>query len=238
MHRRKRVNVERRWLGTSAVRVRVLAAGLVLLAAGGMVLGWGSRSHLAATAGTYPPAIENGAGSASLPAALPSGATQHDARMKASSLMARLPLMFEPNLGQANLDPSDTRARFIARGSGYTLFLGTEGAIVSLRSTEGDKASKRGAFSSFQMKLAGANPKASLTATDSCRQERLSLSATTRRIGTAGFPSTHGALRKHLSRNQPDVYGNQGRLEYDLQVAPGATPRGRNLNSTARNLLS
>src|SRR5579864_7540897 len=86
--------------------------------------------------------------------------------MKASSMMAHLPLMFEPNRGQANLDPSDTRARFIARGPGYTLFLGTEGAIVSLRSSDGNKASKGGAFSSFQMKLAGANPKASLTATD------------------------------------------------------------------------
>jgi hypothetical protein len=219
------VNVDRRWLGRSGVRVRVLAAGLVLLAAGGMVLGWGSRSHLAATAGTYPPAIENGAGSASLPAALPSGATQHDARMKASSLMARLPLMFEPNLGQANLDPSDTRARFIARGSGYTLFLGTEGAIVSLRSTEGDKASKRGAFSSFQMKLAGANPKASLTATDLLPAKSNYLLGNDPAKWRSGIPQY---ARVRYESIYPGIslvfYGNQGRLEYDLQVAPGADP--------------
>jgi hypothetical protein len=39
------VNVERRWLGTSVVRVRILAAGLVLLTAGCAFLGWGSRSR-------------------------------------------------------------------------------------------------------------------------------------------------------------------------------------------------
>src|SRR5271166_2615248 len=41
----ERVNVDRRWLGTSVVRVRILAAGLVMLGAGCAVLGWGSRSR-------------------------------------------------------------------------------------------------------------------------------------------------------------------------------------------------
>ena len=219
------MNVDRRWLERSRVRARVLAAGLVLVAAGSMVLGWGFRSHLAATAGTYPPAAENGAGPASLLAALPSGASQHDARMKASSLMARLPLMFEPNQGQANLDPSDTRARFIARGSGYTLFLGTEGAIVSLRSTERDKASKRGEFSSFQMKLAGANPKASLTATDLLPAKSNYLLGNDPAKWRSGIPQY---ARVRYENIYPGIslvfYGNQGRLEYDLQVAPGADP--------------
>src|SRR5271169_4636390 len=164
MYRRKRVNVDRRWLGRSGVRVRVLAAGLILLAAGSMLLGWGSGSRqAAATAGTYPPAIGNEAVSARPLAAVQfaSGASRPNPRMNASSLMARLPVMFEPNQGQANLDPADTRARFLARGSGYTLFLGTEGAIVSQHFSK----SARG-FTSFQMKLAGANPNARLTATD------------------------------------------------------------------------
>ncbi len=219
------MNVDRRWLGRSGVRVRVLAAGLVLLAAGGMVLGWGSRSHLAATAGTHPPAIENGSGSASLLAALPSGASQHNAKMKASSMMARLPLMFEPNLGQANLDPSDNRARFIARGSAYTLFLGTEGAIVSLRSSQGDKASKFGEFSSFQMKLAGANPKASLTGTDLLPAKSNYLLGNDPAKWHSGIPQY---ARVRYESIYPGIslvfYGNQGRLEYDLQVAPGADP--------------
>jgi uncharacterized repeat protein (TIGR01451 family) len=145
--------------------------------------------------------------------------------MKASSLMARLPLMFEPNQGQANLDPSDTRARFIARGSGYTLFLGTEGAIVSLRSTERDKAPKRGEFSSFQMKLARANPKASLTATDLLPAKSNYLLGNDPAKWRSGIPQY---ARVRYENIYPGIslvfYGNQGRLEYDLQVAPGADP--------------
>src|SRR5271165_6863013 len=219
MYRRKRVNVDRRWLRRSGVRVRVLAAGLVLLAAGGMVLGWGSRSRqAAATAGTYPPAIENQAASAGM--LVQSGASQQDARMKATSLMARLPLMFEPNQGQANLDPADPRARFIARGSGYTLFLGTEGAIVSQSSSK----SAHG-LASFQMKLAGADPKASLTATDLLPAKSnylLGNDPATWRSGISQF------ARVRYENVYPGInlvfYGNQGRLEYDLQIAPGADP--------------
>ncbi len=37
------MNVDRRWWGTSVVRVRILVAGLVLLGAGCAVLGWGTR---------------------------------------------------------------------------------------------------------------------------------------------------------------------------------------------------
>lgn len=52
------MNVNHLWLGTSAVRVRILAAGLVLLGAGCAVLGWGSRSRQgAADAAAHLPAI-------------------------------------------------------------------------------------------------------------------------------------------------------------------------------------
>ena len=140
-------------------------------------------------------------------------------------MMARLPLMFEPNLGQANLDPADARARFIARGSGYTLFLGTEGAIVSLRSSQGDQASKFGAFSSFQMKLAGANPNASLSATDLLPAKSNYLLGNDSAKWRSGIPRY---ARVRYENIYPGIslvfYGNQGRLEYDLQVAPGADP--------------
>jgi len=201
----------------------VPAAGLILLAAGVMVLGLGSRSRqAAATAGTYPPAIENEAVSAKPLAAMqfPSGASQPDPRMNASSLMARLPLMFEPNQGQANLDPADTRARFLARGSGYTLFLGAEGAIVSQHSSK----SARG-FTSFQMKLAGANPNARLTATDRLPAKSNYLLGNDPAEWRSGIPRF---ARVRYENIYPGInlvfYGNQGRLEYDLQIAPGADP--------------
>src|SRR5579864_5249488 len=188
-----------------------------------MVLGWGSGSHLAATAGTYPPAIENEAASASpLAAAMPirPGASRHDARKNAASLMARLPLMFEPNHGQANLDPADSRARFIARGPGYTLFLGTEGAIVSLRSSNSTQG-----VASFQMKLAGANPKASLTAMDLLPAKSNYLLGNDPAKWRSGIPQF---ARVRYENVYPGInlvfYGNQGRLEYDLQIADGANP--------------
>ena len=215
------MNVDRRWLGRLGVRVRVLAAGLVLLAAGDMVLGWGSGSrHASATAGTYPPAIEAGSTSPLAAATQFRPASQHDARMKASALMARLPLMFEPNQGQANLDSSDTRARFIARGAGYTLFLGAEGAIVSQRSSSTAQGVR-----SFQMKLAGGDPKARITATDL-------LPAKSNYLVGNDPAKWHTAIpqfaRVRYENIYPGIdlvfYGNQGRLEYDLQVAPGADP--------------
>ncbi len=41
---------------------------------------------------------------------------------------AKLPLSFEPNLGQA-----DPRVKFLSRGPGYTLFLAEDEAVVALR---------------------------------------------------------------------------------------------------------
>ena len=44
------------------------------------------------------------------------------------SASAKLPLSFEPNLGQADL-----HVKFLSRGSGYTLFLTEDEAVVALR---------------------------------------------------------------------------------------------------------
>jgi len=182
------VNVDRRWLGTSVVRVRGLAAGLALLAAGCMVLGWGSRSrHLAAdaaaglsSASASAPASPADTPSLSLLGSLtPGPATAAPTQSQARTLLAGLPLMFEPNQGQANLDPADPRIKFVARGSGYSLMLGSEGAILNLtsRNPKSNPAPKDSSASdatasstlrveSLRMKLAGASLNPSLTATD------------------------------------------------------------------------
>ena len=173
------MNVDRRWLGTSVVRVRALAAGLVLLAAGSMVLGGISRSrHIAAVAANDSSLSQSSSaqsslipdGTAASPLALASNPSEGKAgaRIRATSILAGLPLMFEPNQGQANLDPADVRAKFVARGPSYGLFLGPEGAILSLRSHAAAKGStKREArVETLQMKLAGANPNASLSGAD------------------------------------------------------------------------
>jgi hypothetical protein len=118
-------------------RVRFLAAGLVLLGAGCAVLGWGARSRqTAANVAAQLPAIQE---QAIVPGLLTIGSSDEvnrEAQSRARSLFAGLPLIFEPNQGQGNLDAADRRAKFVSRGSGYSLFLGSEGAILSLVSQE------------------------------------------------------------------------------------------------------
>jgi uncharacterized repeat protein (TIGR01451 family) len=149
----------------------------------------------------------------------------------ARSLFAGLPLMFEPNQGQANLDSSDPRVKFIARGSGYSLMLGSEGAILNLRSPNppSPNASKHAPataqIESLRMKLAHSNPNASLTASD------LLPSKSNYILGNDPAKWQHDVpqfARVRYENVYPGInlafYGNQGRLEYDFQVAPGSDP--------------
>ena len=136
--------------------------------------------------------------------------------------------MFEPNQGQGSLDPSDARVKYIARGSGYSLYLGSEGAILNLQSSRRNHADKTPAIrmESLQMKLAGANPKASVTAIDQLPGKSnyfLGNDASKWRKGVPQF------ARVRYENVYPGInllfYGNQGRLEYDFQVAPGSDPK-------------
>ena len=238
------MNVDRRWLGTSVVRVRALAAGLVLLAAGSMLLGGISRSrHVAARAANDSSLGQSSSSQSALiessltpdravasPLALASSPSEAkaNARIRATSMLAGLPLMFEPNQGQGNLDPADGRAKFVARGSGYGLFLGLEGAILSLRSHASSKGSakREGRVETLQMKLAGANPNASLTGAD------LLPGKSNYFLGNDPAKWRHNVPqfgRVRYENVYPGInlvfYGNQGHLEYDFQVAPGSDPK-------------
>ena len=226
------MNVDRRWLGASVVRVRVLAAGLVLLGAGCAVLGWGSRSRQpAANAAAHLPAIDAQAstvpGLLAIAQAGPEAASG-DAQARARSLFAGLPLIFEPNQGQANLDPADRRAKFVTRGSGYSLFLGSEGAILSLMSREPSKPKDASLprVESLQMKLARANPNANVTGADLLPGKSNYFLGNDPAKWHRGVPQF---ARVRYEDVYPGInlvfYGNQGHLEYDFQVAPGSDPK-------------
>lgn len=147
--------------------------------------------------------------------------------------------MFEANQGQGNLDPADPRARFVARGSGYSLFLGSEGAILRLSSLDSSKqdSSKRDSLKHdaarpalrselLQMKLAGANPNAALTASDPLPGRSNYILGNDPAKWRRGVPQF---ARVRYENVYPGInlvfYGNQGVLEYDFQVAPGADPK-------------
>jgi uncharacterized repeat protein (TIGR01451 family) len=155
----------------------------------------------------------------------------NEAKRNARSIFAGLPLMFEPNQGQGNLDPSDARAKFVARGSSYSLFLGSEGAILELprgsakRSGSNNTSKSAAEVESVQMKLAGANPNASVTATDLLPGKSNYLIGNDPSKWKRGVPQF---ARVRYENVYPGInlvfYGNQGRLEYDFQLAPGANP--------------
>ena len=212
------------------IRVRVLAAGLVLLGAGYAVLGWGFRSRqTAANAAAHLPAIE--ARATAVPSLLATSDAESlgasaDAQKRARALFAGLPLIFEPNQGQGNLDPADQRAKFVTRGAGYSLFLGSEGAILSLMSREPSK-SKQDALAtrvdSLQMKLAGANPNANVIGANLLPGKSNYFLGNDPAKWHRGVPQF---ARVRYEDVYPGInlvfYGNQGHLEYDFQVAPGS----------------
>jgi uncharacterized repeat protein (TIGR01451 family) len=206
------VKVNCRWSGTGLVRVRVLCAGVLMLAAGCMTLLWGSRPRQSAqdvpvmSSGPWISGQSNSAGALAV--------VQSSNRQKVASF-SHLPLMFEPNVGQSN-----SAVKFLARGAGYSLSLTPEGAVVALR--RGRKATRT---ETLGMKLVGANRNVGLH-------------------GAAPLPGKSnyfigGDATKWL-RNVPQFsrveyaavypgidlvfYGNQGQLEYDFKVAPGADP--------------
>lgn len=266
------MNVDRRGVGTSKLRIRFLAAGLVLFAAGCLVLGGSSHSRIDVAksqsvspsgpmaAASLIPAADLNAGiqlaearraasdraGASLAGTNLSGtnlagtnlAAKHLSQKETRNLLSGLPLMFEPNQGQGNLDAADPRAKFIAHGSGYSLFLGEQGAILGLVSPKqeltagvqprsGKAVAKADAprIELVQMKLAGANAHPTLSGADllpSVSNYIVGNNPAGWRRGISQF------ARVRYADVYPGInllfYGNQGHLEYDFQVAPGSDP--------------
>ncbi len=211
------MNVDRRWWDTSGVKVRILVAGLVLLGTGCAVLGWGPRIGNAVhnhskTDGGSVFGVE------------PSVQTQ----AQAHSILAGLPLIFEPNVGQGNLDPTDSRARFVTHGSGYSMVLGNDGAILSLvskpRSTSSSSHSES-RVQTLRMKLAGASPNASLSAVDPLPGKSNYFIGNNPAEWRTGVPQF---ARVRYESVYPGInlvfYGNEGHLEYDFQVEPSGDP--------------
>ena len=212
------MKVTRCWSGTNGWRARALCAGIVLLAAGGMVLRWSSRasSGQGGSTSVRNPDPQDRTISSRLRAA-PSQISKE----RAVAAFSRLPLMFEPNAGQANPGQSDSSAEFLARGAGYSILLDRDSAVIGLQR---GKAST-GQSGWLRMKLAGASASARVTGTD------LLPGKTNYFIGNdpaQWHKNVSQFARVRYENIYPGInllfYGNQGRLEYDFQVAPGADP--------------
>ncbi|HEV8716789.1 MAG TPA: SBBP repeat-containing protein, partial [Candidatus Binatia bacterium] len=143
----------------------------------------------------------------------------------------KLPLHFEANRGQ-----SDPQVKFLAHGSGYTLFLTATEAVLALR--QKPQASGRNSESEIKpqtpspqspavlhMQLVGANPQAHVTGEDELPGKSNYFFGNDPAQWHTNIP-TYAKVRYRDVYPGVDLvyYGNQRQLEYDFVVTPGADP--------------
>src|SRR5262249_50615272 len=123
-------------------------------------------------------------------------------RAPAADLLSRLALRFEANEGQA-----DPRVRFLARTSGYTVFLTADEMILARHAD------------AVRLSFRGANPRARLVPVDRLPGETNVL------IGSDSSrwrSNIHGYAKIRYEQIYPGVdlvfYGNGRQFEYDLVV--------------------
>src|SRR6266849_1667386 len=209
LSRRKSVMGHGRGWGRSLGKA--LGAVLVLILAGSVVLGSAFRRS-AQKAIAQPPLSP-------IPTSSRSSSSRSSARSKpnARAILGQLPLIFEPNQGQA-----DSKVRFLARGAGYSLFLDPAGAVLSLQTAP--KSQSHGE-QVVRMKLIGANPAAATSGTDLLPGKSNYVIGNDPHRWRSGIPQFAGVRYACVYPGIDLVfYGNQGRLEYDFKVAPGADP--------------
>jgi len=144
-----------------------------------------------------------------------------------------LPLSFEANHGQ-----SDSKVKFLSRGSGYSLFLTSNEAVLVLNQSEADENRKasRAAHAAVRarhrksavvrMTLVNANPQSQAAGHDALPGKSNYFIGNDPAKWRTNI-STYAKVKYEDVYPGVDLvyYGNQGQLEYDFVVAPGADPR-------------
>jgi hypothetical protein len=144
----------------------------------------------------------------------------------------QLPLRFEANRGQA-----DKRVRFISRGPGYTLFLTSREAVLSLATPAAKQgapgkrmqpeaaASPRTPPAVVRLELTGANRHPAITEEDQLPTKTNYFIGNDPTKWRTNIPN-YAQVRYRDVYPGIDLiyYGNQHRLEHDFVVAPGADP--------------
>jgi beta-propeller repeat-containing protein/ASPM-SPD-2-Hydin domain-containing protein len=166
----------------------------------------------------------------------------------------RLPLSFESNKGQ-----TDARVKFLAHGTGYTVFLTDNEAVLALEAKKKAEGKNRRTLESPALDIAAQRSPASRRPTSqelpSTTVVRMKLVSANRAPQVAGVNPLPGRSNYFIGRDPskwqsgvptyakvryqdvyPGVdlvyYGNQRQLEYDFIVAPGADPKAIGLEIT------
>ncbi|TMI08125.1 MAG: hypothetical protein E6H40_12740 [Betaproteobacteria bacterium] len=141
------------------------------------------------------------------------------AETRVSQSYGKLPLHFEANQGQTHQD-----VRFLARGSGYSLYLTAGEAVLVLTKPNPDATQARGTPVVVRMSVVGAAPKPLVSGLDELPGKANYL------IGNPAKWRTNVPTyaKVHYRAVYPGIdlvyYGNQRQLEYDFVVSPGADP--------------
>jgi hypothetical protein len=129
----------------------------------------------------------------------------------ASSTFSKLPLAFEPNRGQ-----TDRKVKYLSRGAGYTLFLTGPEAYIALGGGERQDV--------LRLALTGAKLKNS-TALDPTPGVTSYFIGNDPSKWISGLPNYRRVKFASIYKGIDLVYyGNNGLLEYDFVVTPGANP--------------
>jgi hypothetical protein len=149
---------------------------------------------------------------------------------------ANLPLVFEPNKGQA-----DSQVKFLSRRGRLTAFLTANGAVVALQRTKsansGHPRSRNVDFRAstastkpmaptvFEMKLLGANHDAAIEGVEELTGKTNYFVGNDPKKWHSNVPN-YGKVRYRGVYKGVDLYfyGHEQQLEYDFVVAPGGDP--------------
>lgn len=157
----------------------------------------------------------------------------------AGDAYGKLPISFEANRGQ-----TDDRVKFVARGSGYTLFLTHDEAVFQLRTAEPGRQKRQ--FGQLSNRLGSSSPAVRNRQSAVLRTKLIGASSNAQATGLDELPGksnyfigndpkrwrtdipTYARVRFAAVYPGVDVvyYGTQARqLEYDFVIAPKADPK-------------
>jgi hypothetical protein len=139
---------------------------------------------------------------------------------KAATLPLSLPFFFEPNRGQA-----DPEVKFLSRGAGYGLYLSANEAVLKLRRSSAKSSHHQASSSVIRMQLDGGDTSARVMGVSPLPGKSSYFIGNDASKWLRDIPQF---ARVQYEAVYPGVnliyYGNQGQLEYDFRVAPGADP--------------
>jgi hypothetical protein len=180
--------------------------------------------------------------------------------LKVPSSVASLPLSFEPNRGQ-----TDRRVKFLSRGNGYQLFITSrEAALAFTRGNKHLSALGTDTMARDRQKFRMVPPQLSATSADGSQEatiigmrldgasESAVIQGESKLPGTVSYilgsdaANSHTGLETYARVRYVSVYpgvdlvyhGEQGRLEYDFIVAPGAAAKRIRLRFSGINALN